>query len=68
MGNDFSNSEEEEFPEHFLLVKPCLINLLGGEKSGQLGAVFSLFALDMLSNTPEEEQNFSQLVNPENLC
>lgn len=57
MGNDFSNSEEEgeEFPKHFLLVKLCLINLLGGESQGQLGAVFSPFALDMLSNTAEEE-------------
>lgn len=70
MGNDFSNSEEEEeFPERFLLVKPCLINLLGGGKSrGQLGAVFPQLALDMLSNTPEEEDNFSRLVNTENLC
>lgn len=41
MGNDFSNSEEEEeFPEHFLLVKPCLINLLGGEKSGTAWGCF----------------------------
>lgn len=69
MGNDFSNSEEEEeFPQHFLLVKPCLINLFGEKSRGQLGAVFSPFALDMLSNTSEEEENFPLFVNPENLC